>query len=122
MLQQDDGGVRDRLPWVAVLLTLATAVVLLLGPLWTTAAGENPLERPRGVDLQAVLRLALPTVMVLASVAVALGDRRRWWLGALGLAIFGYAVAQAPAPLQLWFVPALVLTAVAYVVTVLPRR
>ena len=114
------GVLRQRLPWLAVLVTLATAVVLLLGPLWSTAVGENPLERPRGVDLPAVLRLALPTVFVLGSVAVALGDRRRWWLGALGLGIFGYAVTQAPAPLTLSFLPALALTAVAYLVSVLP--
>lgn len=110
-----------RLPWVAVLLTLATAVVWLLGPGWSTAEGENPLERPPGIDLPAVLLLALPTVMVLAAVAVALGDRRRWWLGALGLAVFGVALLQAPAPLPLWFGPALAVTAVAYVLTLLAR-
>lgn len=116
---------RERLPWIAVLVTLATAVVVLLGPLWSTAAGENPLERPSFANdpeaLTRVLRLALPTVMVLASVAVALGDRRRWWLGALGLLVFGYAVLVAPAPLPVWFVPSLVLTGLAYVLTLRGR-
>lgn len=111
------GDLRDRLPWVAVLLTLATAVAWLLGPGWSTAEGENPLERPTGIDLPAVLRLALPTVMSLGAVVVALGDRRRWWLGVLGLVAFGVALLVAPAPLPLWFAPAGVLTAVAFVLS-----
>lgn len=111
----------DRLPWVAVLVTLATAGVLLLGPLWTTAAGENPLERAPGVDYGAVLRLGLPTVMVLASAAVALAGARRWWLGGLALLVFGYAVLRAPDPLPAWFVPSLVLTAAGYAVLLAGR-
>jgi hypothetical protein len=68
---------RDRLPWIVVLLTLATSVVLLLGPLWTTAEGENPLERPPGVDYDAVLRLGLPTIAVAVAVVLAFAVGRR---------------------------------------------
>lgn len=60
-----------------MLLTLATSVVLLLGPLWTTAEGENPLERPPGVDYDAVLRLGLPTVAVAVAVVLAFAVGRR---------------------------------------------
>lgn len=106
---------RVRLPWVAVLVTLATAVVLLFGPLWTTSVGENPLDRPSFAkdpqSVEKVLRLALPTVMVLASCAVALAGRARPGLAVAALLLFGYAVWQAPAPLPLWFAPALLLTA-----------
>ncbi|SOC54423.1 hypothetical protein [Ornithinimicrobium cerasi] len=112
----------DRLPWLAVLLTLATAVVLLLGPLWSTAEGENPLERPSGVDLDAVLLLGLPTVVVLASLAVALAGRRRLVIGALALLVLGYAVLRAPAPLPVWFLPSLLATAGGYAVLLASRR
>lgn len=91
-----------------------TAGALLLGPLWDDATGENPLHRPPGPDFQAILRLGLPTVMVMASLAVALSVPRRPLVGALALAVFGYAVLRAPEPLQLWFLPALVLTAGGY--------
>ena len=60
-----------------MLLTLATSVVLLLGPLWTTAEGENPLERPPGVDYDAVLRLGLPTIAVAVAVLLAFAVGRR---------------------------------------------
>ena len=104
----------DRLPWVAALLTLATAVVLLLGPLWTTAEGENPLERPSGVDWDAVLRLGLPTVVVLASLAVALAGRRRLLLGGVALLVMAYAVLRAPAALTPWFLPGLLAVTAGY--------
>lgn len=107
-----------RLPWWGALLTLVTAGALLLGPLWDDAAGENPLHRAPGPDWQAIQRLGLPTVMVLASVAVALALPRRPLVGALALGVFGYAVLRAPDPLQLWFLPALLVTAAAYVVGV----
>lgn len=103
-----------RLPWVAVLVTLATAVLVLFGPLWDDARGENPLDRPSGVDWEALLRLGLPTVMVAAALLVALALPRRPVVAGLGVLIFGYAVVQAPAPLPLWFLPALVLTVVAF--------
>ncbi len=102
----------DRLAWVGALVTLAAAVVLLFGPLWTTAVGENPLERDPGIDVGAVLRLALPTVVVLAAFAVALCSGRWRVAGLVSLLVMGYAVWQAPAPLPVWFVPGLVLTAV----------
>lgn len=111
----------DRLPWVAVLLTLATAVVLMLGPLWSSAEGENPLERPPGVDVDAVLLLGLPTVVVLASLAVALAGRERRVVGALALLVLGYAVLRAPAPLPVWFLPSLLATAAGYAVLLASR-
>lgn len=119
-------GYRDRvlprrLPWVAVLATLATAVLLLFGPLWDDAAGENPLQRPPGPDWDVLLRLGLPTVVVAASLVVALALPRNLLVAVLGLLLFGYAVLWAPAPLAarepgsldvlLWFLPALALTA-----------
>jgi hypothetical protein len=108
----------DRLPWLAVLLTLATAVVLLFGPLWTTAEGENPLERPSGVDWDAVLRLGMPTVVVLASLGVALAGRRHRLIGGVALLVLGYAVLRAPSPLPVWFVPSLLATTAGYAVLV----
>jgi hypothetical protein len=111
----------DRLPWIAVLLTLATAVVLMLGPLWSSAEGENPLERPPGVDVDAVLLLGLPTVVVLASLAVALAGRERRVVGALALLVLGYAVLRAPAPLPVWFLPSLLATAAGYAVLLASR-
>ena len=107
----------DRLAWVGALVTLAAAVVLLFGPLWTTAVGENPLERDPEIDVGAVLRLALPTVVVLASFAVALCSGRWRVAGLVSLLVMGYAVWQAPAPLPVWFVPGLLLTAVGYAVS-----
>lgn len=100
-----------------MLVTLATAAAWLLGPGWSTAEGENPLERPQGIDVPAVLLLALPTLLVLATVLVALGERRRWWLGVIGLAGLGVLLLLAPAPLPLWFAPAAVLTVVAFAVS-----
>ena len=115
---------RSRLPWLAVLATLATAVVLLFGPLWDDAAGENPLLRPPGPDWEAILRLGLPTVMVLGSLVAALALPRRRLVAGLGVLLFGYAVLWAPQPFAvrepgsldvlLWFAPALALTALGY--------
>lgn len=111
----------ERLPWLAVLVALATAVVLLFGPLWSTAEGENPLERASGVDYGAVLRLGLPTVIVLASLGVALAGRPHRWFGALALLVLGYAVVVAPSPVGLSFAPAALLTLLGYAVTVTGR-
>lgn len=109
--------VLDRLTWVGALVTLAGAVVLMFGPLWTTAVGENPLRRAPGIDLAAVLRLALPTVVVLAGFAVAL-CAGRWRLGGLlGLLVMGSAVLLAPVPLPAWLAPGLALTAAGYAVS-----
>ncbi|HSP59748.1 MAG TPA: hypothetical protein VLO09_01685 [Ornithinimicrobium sp.] len=105
------------LPWTAVLGAVATAGLLLLGPLWDTAEGENPLTRPDPA-LADVLRLALPTVVVGLTVAVAmLLPRRRVAAGGV-LLVLGAVVVLAPAPLPLWFAPALLLTAVGYAVSV----
>lgn len=102
-----------RLPWVAVLLTVVTAAVLLLGPLWDDARDENPLDRPDGVAWDQVLQLALPTVMVAGALLVALALPRRLGLAVVGALVFGGAVVVAPAPLPLSFLPALVLTVAA---------
>ena len=101
------------LPWAALLLTVLTAAVLLLGPLWDDARGENPLDRPSGVAWELVLRLSLPTLMVAGALLVALALPRSVGLAAAGLLVFGVALGAAPAPLVWWFLPALVLTAVA---------
>lgn len=112
-----------RLPWIGALLCLATATVLLLGPLWDSAVGENPLDRPPDPDIPSVLRLALPTVVVLGAVAVALCAGRQRVLGGLFLLVTGYAALAAPAPLPLWFLPGLLVTALGYAVTLRrPRR
>lgn len=122
---------RLRLPWIAVLLTLATATVLLFGRLWDDAQGENPLARPTGPDWSAILALGLPTVMVAASTVVALALPRRMLLAGLAIALFGYAVLWAPGPflerepgsldLLLWFVPALALTVAGFVLALHAR-
>ena len=84
------------LPWVAVLATVVTAGLLLLGPLWDTAEGENPLTRPDPA-LADVLRLALPTVLVALTVAVAmLLPRRR---AAAGVVLLVLAVALTMVPI-----------------------
>lgn len=121
----NETSLRDRLPWIAVLVTLGTAAVLLLGPLWDDARDENPLLRPSGPDWEAILRLGLPTLIVAASVVVALALPRRLLLGAAALLVALVAVVQAPGMLTVWFLPALVLTAVAWALTandVLRRR
>lgn len=107
-------SLRDRLPWVAVLVTLATAAVLLFGPLWDDARDENPLLRPPGPDWDAILTLGLPTVMVAAALGVALALPRHVLAGALGLVVLGYAVVRAPGTMTAWFLPALGITAVAW--------
>ena len=104
------------LPWAAVLVTLATAGLLLLGPLWDTAEGENPLTRPDPA-LADVLRLALPTVLVALAVAVAMLLPRRRAAAGVVLLVLAVAVLLAPSPLPLWFAPALLLTAVGYAVS-----
>lgn len=104
----------ERLAWIGALVTLATAAVLLFGPLWDSALGENPLDRPPDPDITAVLRLALPTVIVMAALAVALCAGRWRVAGAVALLLMGYAVWAAPAPLPLWFLPGLLLTLVGY--------
>lgn len=109
-------GVLERLAWIAALITLGTAAILLFGPLWDSAAGENPLERAPDPDITAILRLALPTVIVMASVAVAVCAGRWRIVGGVALLLMGYAVWQAPAPLPLWFLPGLVVTALGYAV------
>lgn len=111
----------DRLAWVGALVSLAAAAILLLGPLWDSAVGENPLERDPDLDLTAVLRLALPTVVVMAAVGVALSTGRSRVAGGAALLVMGAAVLLAPSPLPLWFVPGLVVTAAGYAVA-LRRR
>lgn len=121
----NESPLRARLPWIAVLVTLGTAAALLLGPLWDDARDENPLLRPSGPDWEAILRLGLPTIIVAASVLVALALPRHLLLGAAALVFLVYAVVQAPGVLTLWFLPALVLTGVAWALTandVLQRR
>lgn len=103
------------LPWVAVLATVVTAGLLLLGPLWDTAEGENPLTRPDPA-LADVLRLALPTVLVALTVAVAMFLPRRRAAAGVVLLVLAVAVLLAPSPLPLWFAPALLLAAVGYAV------
>ena len=52
--------------------------VVLFGPLWDTAAGENPLLRPPGPDYEAIVRLGLPTLAVLLTlVATGVWARRQ---------------------------------------------
>lgn len=102
-----------RLPWVALLLTVLTAAVLLLGPLWDDPRGENPLDRPEGVDWDLVLGLGLPTVMVAGALLVALALPQRPLVATGGVLVFGAALLLAPASLRWWFVPALVVTAAA---------
>lgn len=112
----------ERLAWVGALVTLSAAAVLLLGPLWDSAVGENPLERDPDLDLTAVLRLALPTVVVMAAVAVALSVGRSRVVGGAALLVMGAAVVLAPSPLPLWFAPGLAVTAAGYAVGLRPGR
>lgn len=109
-------GVGERLAWAGMLLTLVAAAVLLFGPLWDSAVGENPLKRPPDPDITAVLRLALPTVIVMAAVAVALCAGRWRVGGGVALLVMAYAVWAAPAPLPLWFLPGAVVTGLGYAV------
>ncbi|WP_131104846.1 hypothetical protein [Ornithinimicrobium sufpigmenti] len=111
-----------RLPWVALALTVLTAAVLLFGPLWDDARDENPLDRPGGVAWEQVLQLSLPTVMVAGGLLVALALPRRVGLAAAGLVVFAVAFVAAPAPLPVWFLPALVLTVAAVAVAFWLRR
>ena len=113
-------GVRERLAWVGALVTLVASAVLLFGPLWDSAVGENPLARDSGPDYTAVLRLALPTVITLASLAVALCAGSWRVIGGVALVVMGVAVWFVPGSLSLWFVPGLVVTAVGYAVTLRP--
>lgn len=41
---------------------LAGCAGLLFGPLWDTAAGDNPLLRPPGPDYGVIVRLGMPTL------------------------------------------------------------
>lgn len=109
--------VGDRLAWIGALITLGTAAVLLFGPLWDSAVGENPLDRDPDPDLTAILSLALPTVIVLGTVAVALCVGRWRIAGAVALVVTAVAVWQAPEPLPLWFAPGVLLTAIGYAVS-----
>ena len=109
--------VGERLAWAGVLVTLVTAALLLFGPLWDSAVGENPLERDPDPDVTAVLRLALPTVVTMSSLAVALCAGRWRVAGAVALLVMGFAVWRTPEPLPLWFLPGLLVSAVGYVVS-----
>lgn len=111
-----------RLPWVALLLTVVTAAILLFGPLWDDPRDENPLDRPSGVAWDLVLPLGLPTLMVAGALLVALALPRSLSLAAAGLLVFGGAVLVAPWPLPVWFLPALVTTAAAVVLTFWQRH
>lgn len=114
LVPQTETPLRDRLPWIAALVSLGTAAILLFGPLWDDARDENPLLRAAGPDWEAILRLGLPTVIVAASMVLALALPRRILVGGLALLVLGYAVVRAPGTLSLWFVPALLLSAVAW--------
>lgn len=103
--------------WIGALITLVTAAILLFGPLWDSALGENPLERDPDPDVTAVLRLALPTVIVMASITVAICAGRWRVVGAVALVVTGYAVWRAPEPLSWWFLPGLLVTAAGYAVS-----
>jgi hypothetical protein len=111
----------ERLAWVGALVTLVTAAILLFGPLWDSAVGENPLERDPDPDIMAVLRLAMPTVIVMAAVVVAVCAGRWRIAGVVALLLMGVAVWLAPSPLPLWFLPGLVVTAAGYAVALRPR-
>ncbi len=108
--------------WIGALVTFAAAAALLFGPLWDSALEENPLDRPPDPDVTAVLRLALPTVIVMAALAVALCAGRWRIAGAVALVLMGYAVWVAPAPLPLWFLPGLLLTLAGYAVSLRQDR
>ena len=112
----------DRLPWVGVLVTFLAAAFLLFGPLWDSAVGENPLDRPADPDISAVLRLALPTVLVMAAVGVAVSAGRWRVAGGAALLVMVLAVWLAPAPLPWWFLPGLVLTGLGYAVSLRRSR
>lgn len=111
-----------RLPWAALALTVLTAAFLLFGPLWDDARDENPLDRPSGVAWEQVLQLSLPTVMVAGALLVALALPRRVGLAATGLVVFAAALVAAPAPLPVWFLPALVVTVAAAAVAFWQQR
>lgn len=111
-----------RLPWAALLLTLLTAAVLLLGPLWDDARDENPLDRPSGVAWEQVLQLSLPTLMVAGALLVALALPHSMGPALAGLLVLAVAVAAAPAPLTLWFLPALATTAAAVALALRQRQ
>lgn len=111
-----------RLPWVALTLALVTAAVLLFGPLWDDARDENPLDRPSGVAWDSVLQLSLPTLMVAGALLVALALPRSLGLAVVGVLIFGGALVAAPAPLPIWFLPALVVTAAAVLLAFWQQR
>lgn len=98
---------------MALALTVLTATLLLFGPLWDDPRGENPLERPRGVAWEQVLQLSLPTVMVAGALLVALALPHSVALAGAGVLVFTVALVVAPAPLPVWFLPALVVTAAA---------
>ncbi|WP_151523374.1 hypothetical protein [Serinicoccus kebangsaanensis] len=59
-----------RLAISLLVIVVAVSAVLLFGPLWDSAEGENPLTRPPEPDYGAVLRLALPTLLVAAVVGL----------------------------------------------------
>lgn len=114
-------SLRDRVPWIAVLVALGTAAALLLGPLWDDARGENPLLRPPGPDWDAILRLGLPTVIVAACLVLALALPRHPLLAAGALLVLGYAVVRAPGAVSLWFVPTLLLAGAGWVLALVDR-
>lgn len=103
----------DLLAWGGATLALLAAAVLLFGPLWHSAVGENPLLRPSGLDLDAILSLALPTVVVMAGLVVALAGRRRI-MGAVAVLVMAAGALLAPGSLPLWFAPAVLLVAAGY--------
>lgn len=107
-----------RLPWFALALTLLTAAVLLLGPLWDDPRDENPLERAPGVHWDTLLLLGLPTVIVATALAAALALPRHPRAGGLAVVAMGVAVVLAPEMLTVWFLPSLLLAAVAVLLAV----
>lgn len=102
-----------RLPWIGVLLTLATAAVLLFGPLWDDARGENPMTRDTSPErnIELALPLALPALLVALAVlaAVALPTRRVLAVLAAGVAV--WVAVTAPAPVMPVMLPGIAVVA-----------
>ncbi|WP_298749343.1 hypothetical protein [uncultured Serinicoccus sp.] len=65
-----------RRPLLLLAGMLLASALLLFGPWWETASGDNPLTRPPGPDYAVVLRLSLPTLVLAAAVLALLVTSR----------------------------------------------